>query len=534
MTMPGYAIHGQQLIAGARSAEGRATFRATNPATGEVLPGEFYEATSAEIDRALTAAVEAFESYRRLPGQRVADFLDAVASELEALGEELVTLANQETGLPLARLRNERARMINGVRLFGSMARDGSWVGARIDHADPQRQPLPKPDVRAMLRPIGPVVVFGASNFPLAISVAGNDTVSALAAGCPVVVKAHPAHPGTSERVGEAFVAAAKKQGIPAGVFSMVQGQTNDVGMALVKHPATRAVAFTGSFRGGRALFDAGVSRPEPIPVYAEMGSINPVILLPGAVAQRGEQIASAYINSVTLGVGQFCTNPGILLALETPALEGFVGAVERTARAVAPATMLHAGIAKAFAGGVARVAETPGVQVVATSETAADSAKSEGQTAIFSTTAAALDANPHLTEEVFGPTSTIVRCRNRQELEAVVRGLGGHLTASVHGTPEDLAEHRDLIALLETKVGRIIFNGFGTGIEVCAAMHHGGPYPSTTDGHFTSIGPAAIFRFARPVCYQDFPDAALPEALREGNPLGIWRLVDSRLTNEA
>jgi NADP-dependent aldehyde dehydrogenase len=291
-------------------------------------------------------------------------------------------------------------------------------------------------------------------------------------------------------------------------------------------------VAFTGSLRGGRALYDAGVSRPDPIPVYAEMGSINPVIVLPRAMVERAEPIAGAFINSVTLGVGQFCTNPGLVLALETPALDRFFAEVERAAQAVAPSTMLHAGIARTFAGGVSRLAETPGVEIVATSTTAPNPGKTEGQVAIFTTTPDALQEFPHLTEEVFGPTSTIVRCRTRAELEGVVRGLSGHLTASVHGTPEDLVEYRDLIALLETKVGRIIFNGFGTGIEVCAAMHHGGPYPATTDGQFTSIGPAGIYRFARPVCYQDFPDPALPEALREGNPLGIWRLVDTKVTN--
>jgi len=532
MTTPASALHGAHLIAGARSAEGSATLRATNPATGETLPTVFHEATDTEIDRAMRAADAAFESYRQLSGAQIADFLERAAAELEAFGDELLDLAQAETGLPRPRLTGERARMLNGIRLFARMARDGSWVSARIDHADPQRQPLPKPDVRAMLRPIGPVVVFGASNFPFAISVAGNDTVSALAAGCPVVVKAHPAHPGTSERVAEAFVSAAAQHGLHPGVFSLVHGASHAVGIGLVTHPAARAVAFTGSLRGGRALFDAGSQRPDPIPVYAEMGSINPVILLPGAAAQRGEAIAGAFINSVTLGVGQFCTNPGLLLALDTPALDSFVGAVRRAAEGVAPATMLHAGIAKSFAGGVAKVAETPGVQVVGTAQTAADPRKSEGQVTIFSTTADTLDAFPHLTEEVFGPTSTIVRCRTRQELEGVIRDLVGHLTASVHGTPEDLVEYRDLISLLETKVGRIIFNGFGTGIEVCAAMHHGGPYPATSDAHFTSIGPAGIYRFARPVCYQDFPDAALPEALRDSNPLRLWRLVDGQVTN--
>jgi alpha-ketoglutaric semialdehyde dehydrogenase len=524
-------LQGAHLIAGTRSSEGLATFHATNPATGERLPTAFHEATGAEIDRAMRLAEVAFETYRRLSGAQIAGFLDAIAAEIEALGDDLLALAQEETGLPPLRLKGERVRMLNGVRMFAAMAREGSWVGARIDHADPQRQPLPKPDVRAMLRPIGPVVVFGASNFPFAISVAGNDTLSALAAGCPVVVKAHPAHPGTSERVGEAIALAAARHKLHPGVFALLQGETNEVGQALVRHPATRAVAFTGSLRGGRALFDAGVARLDPIPVYAEMGSINPVILLPGALAQRAEPVAKAFITSVTLGVGQFCTNPGLVLAIDAPALDTFVAAVEGAAQTVAPATMLHAGIARAFAGGVARLAETPGVEVVATSATHPDPRRTEGQVAIFSTTAAAIEEHPHLTDEVFGPTSTIVRCRTREELEGVVRGLSGHLTASVHGTPEDLAEYAGLIALLETKVGRIIFNGFGTGIEVCAAMHHGGPYPSTTDGHHTSIGPAGIFRFARPVCYQDFPDAALPEALREGNPLGISRLVDSRVT---
>jgi 2,5-dioxopentanoate dehydrogenase len=533
MSTPVSALHGYHLIAGQRSAEAaKPTLFATNPSTGERLPTAFYEATGAEIDRALRAAELAFETYRQLPGAKIAAFLDGVATELESQGDDLIALAQSETGLPLARLKGERQRMLNGIRLFASMARDGAWVNARIDHADPQRQPLPKPDVRAMLRPIGPVVVFGASNFPFAISVAGNDTVSALAAGCPVVVKAHPAHPGTSERVAEAFAIAAAKHGIHPGVFSMVQGQTNEVGMTLVKHPATKAVAFTGSLRGGRALFDAGVSRAEPIPVYAEMGSINPVILLPGALAQRAEPIAGAFVNSVTLGVGQFCTNPGLVLALNSPSLDTFVGAVETAAKGVAPATMLHGGIARAYAGGVARLQETPDVKLVARSDKDADAGKTEGGVAIFATKAEALEDYPHLTEEIFGPTSTIVRCHSREELEGVIRGLVGHLTASVHGTPEDLVEYRDLIALLETKVGRIIFNGFGTGIEVCAAMHHGGPYPSTTDSHFTSIGPAGIYRFARPVCYQDFPDAALPDALQEANPLKLWRLVDGALRN--
>ncbi len=526
-------LHGQQLIAGTRSAAGPATLIATNPSTGTALSPPFHEATEGEVDAALAAAAQAFEKYRLTPAPRIADFLDAVAAEIERLGEDLISLAHAETGLPLARLQGERARMLSGVRMFAGVAREGSWVGARIDRGNPARPGLPKPDVRSMLTPIGPVVVFGASNFPLAISVAGNDTLSALAAGCPVVVKAHPGHPGTSELVGEALARAVAYAKFPPGVFSLLHGAAHQVGLALVRHPAARAVAFTGSLAGGRALFDAAASRPEPIPVYAEMGSVNPVLLLPGALAARADDIAGAYIQSVTMGVGQFCTNPGLVFGLQSEPLDRFVGAAGRAAEAFSPATMLHKGIHEAFTNGVARLEQTRGVEVVGRSRTAPDPGRTEAACVIVTTSAEVLAAHPHVTHEVFGPASAIVRCRDRAELEQAIRGLVGHLTASVHGTEEDLLEYRDLIALLATKVGRIIFNGFGTGIEVCAAMHHGGPYPATTDAHFTSIGHASIFRFGRPICYQNFPDAALPDALREANPTGIWRLVDGRLTRD-
>jgi len=524
-------LHGQQIIAGTRETRGRRTFTGFDPSTARPLATVFHDATVEEVDAALTSASTAFETYRRRPGADIAAFLDVIAAELELIGEELVATANMETGLPTARLQNERGRMVNGVRIFAELARDGSWVSARIDRADPARKPLPKPDVRTMLTAMGPVVVFGASNFPLAISVAGNDTMSALAAGCPVVVKAHPAHPGTSELVGEAITRAVAKSGVPPGVFSLVHGAGHEVGLALVKHPATRAVAFTGSSAGGRVLFDAAAARPEPIPVYAEMGSVNPVILLPGALRSRADEIAGAYIQSVTLGVGQFCTNPGLVLGLGDDAFDRFLTATARAAETVPPATMLHAGIRDAFTRGTERLQQTPGVDVVARSKVAADPQKTQAGCLIVTTTADVLAQHPHVNEEIFGPTSAVVRCRNRAELEMVVRGLAGHLTASVHGTPEDLAEYRDLIALLETKVGRIIFNGFGTGIEVCASMHHGGPYPATTDPHFTSIGHGAIYRFARPICYQNFPQDSLPAALRDRNALGIWRLIDGQLT---
>ena len=526
-------LNGNQIIAGAQSARGSATFTAEDPSTATQLPERFHEATSQEVDVALAAATEAFELYRALPGKRIGTFLDRVADELEGVGDDLVSRAHAETGLPLTRLQNERTRTLAGIRIFAQLARDGSWVSARIDRPDPDRKPAPKPDLRTMLMPIGPVVVFGASNFPLAISVAGNDTVGALAAGCPVVVKAHPAHPGTSELVGEAISEVIAREGLPPGTFSMLQGITHDTGLALVRHPATRAVAFTGSLAGGRALFDAGVSRRDPIPVYAEMGSINPVILLPRALEARADPIAAAYIQSVTMGVGQFCTNPGIVLGLDDPALDRFVESAGQTAAAWSPATMLHRGIRDAFVRGVERLEATAGVNVAGKSATAADPGKTQAACVIAVTTADALESQSHLTEEIFGPVSIVARCRSRAELERVVRGLSGHLSASVHGTPEDLVEYRDLIALLETRVGRIVFNGFGTGLEVCPALHHGGPYPATTDPHFTSVGHAGIFRFARPICYQNFPQEALPEPLRDRNITGIWRVIDGALTRD-
>jgi len=526
-------LHGRQIIAGTTSAEGGRTFLGRNPATGQVTTPPIHEASLAEVDRALQLADAAFDAYRGLGPERAAAFLEAIAQAWLDLGDALLEQAHAETALPLARLTGERGRMVNQARLFAALVREGSWLDACIDHADPARQPAPKPDVRRMLAPVGPVVVFGASNFPLAISVGGTDTVAALAAGCPVVAKAHPAHPGTCELVAGALVAAARKCGIPPGVFSMVHGTTNDVGLALVRHPLTRVVAFTGSLAGGRALFDAAVARPEPIPVYAEMGSTNPVFVLPGAMATRGAQIAGDYIQSVTLGVGQFCTNPGVLLGVSGAAMTTFLGVVGARAQDVAPASMLHQGISHAFGAGVERIRKTSGVRILAESGTPPEAAKAQAKCVIFTTDIATLDAEPQLWEEVFGPASIVISCADASDLERVARGLRGHLTASVHGTPEDLAAHRGLITILERKVGRIVFNGFPTGIEVCAAMHHGGPYPATTDAHFTSIGSASIERYVRPICYQNFPQEGLPVELRDRNERRIWRLVDGRRTQD-
>lgn len=522
-------LQGKHLVGGRMASEPSATFRAANAATGEPLEPAFHEATAGDVDRALRGAESSFDALRGSTPEVRADLIEAIAHQIEALGNALLERAHLETGLPMARLTGERGRAVSQARLFAQLIREGSWVDARIDRARPERQPLPKPDVRRMLIPIGPVVVFGASNFPLAIGVVGTDTLCALAAGCPVVVKGHPAHPGTGELLGTAVARAIEAAGLPPEIFSLLHGAGHELGLALVRHPAVRAVAFTGSLRGGRALFDAAAARPDPIPVYAEMGSTNPVFLLPGALEQRAEQIAEGYVGSVTMGAGQFCTNPGIVLGVEAPGLQRFMASAGRLAAATPPATMLHAGIRQAFDTGLQRVAATQGVHVVGRS--AGDG--SQAACAVFATDPKTLDAQPHLREELFGPSSIVVRCTEVEEMVRYAESLEGQLTATLHGTEEDLRTYERLVRVLERKVGRLVFNGFPTGIEVCAAMHHGGPYPATTDPHFTSIGTAAIYRFVRPVCYQGFPDAALPEELRNRNPRAIWRLLDNAFTKE-
>ena len=526
-------LHGKQFIAGEHVSTNGSSYRSVNPATGEAFGESFHEGSEDEVDRAMRAAEQCFDELRgRSPEERAA-LLEAIADEIMALEEALLERAHLETGLPMGRLTGERGRAVNQTRLFASLIREGSWVDARIDHGNPERTPAPKPDIRSMRVGIGPVVVFGASNFPLAIGVAGTDTIAALGAGCPVVAKAHPAHPGTCELLGSAIQKALEKTGMPAGAFSMVHGRGHEVGLALVRHPAARAVAFTGSLRGGRALFDAAAARPDPIPVYAEMGSTNPVFILPGAMASRTETIARGYLNSVNLGVGQFCTNPGLVLGVKGEALNQFVETAGRFASETDPATMLHPGICNAYYEGVERIRATSGIHVAGETSVEVDRAKTQAACSIFTTDLDTLQQNTHLMEEVFGPVSIVVECASVQEMERMAEDLDGHLSATLHGTGEDLQANQKLVRILERKAGRLIFNGFPTGIEVCYAMHHGGPYPATTDSHFTSIGTAAIDRFVRPVCYQDFPDAALPAELQENNPMGIWRLVDGVMSQK-
>jgi len=507
-------LTGTNFIGARESATGSKTFTGVNPATGEDLPTTFTEATTSEVAEAASAAGKAFDAYRATTPKQRATFLEAIAEEILALGDELLERASSETALPApTRLTGERGRTCNQLKLFAAVVRDGSWVDARIDHGDPERTPFPKPDVRSCLNAIGPVAVFGASNFPLAFSTAGGDTASALAAGCPVVCKAHPAHPGASELVSRAILAAAKKTGMPDGVYSMVHGGV-EAGLALVNDPHIKAVGFTGSLGGGRAIYNAAAARPEPIPVYAEMGSINPVFMLPGAVAERAEAIGSGLAGSITLGVGQFCTNPGLILAEPGEATQSLVASTVSALNESADGTMLTAGIHAAYEAGVSSLA------------TKTERLTTPGQAAFFQTDAPTFLSSPELSHEVFGPSSLLVT-GSRAELLKIAENLEGHLTATIHGTEDDLANAADLIAVLEKKVGRIVINGFPTGVEVCHAMVHGGPYPATTDPRSTSVGPGAILRFARPVCYQNMPDALLPAALREANPEGLNRLVD-------
>jgi len=496
--------------------------------------GGAFEATAGDVDAAFKSAEAAFEDFRRLDAEKRARFLEGIASEIEALGDELLATTHSETALPIAeRLVGERGRTVNQLKLFAALLREGSWVSARIDRAIPDRKPVPKPDIRRILIPIGPVAVFSASNFPLAFSVAGGDTASALAAGCPVVVKAHPAHPRTSELVASAIDRASQKTGMPRGVFSLIQSSRNEISLEIVKHPFAKAVAFTGSLRAGRALFDAATARPEPIPVYAEMGSTNPVFLLPGALKERGETIAQGMAASVTLGGGQFCTSPGLSFGIEGSALAGFSDKLSKLIAETPPPTLLHTGISQAFEGGVDRWSEILGVHSVRSSSPS-DSNLKQARPTSFMTDIQTFEKNPELAEELFGPSTLVVRCGSAEDLERVARGLHGHLTATIHGTAEDLREYAGLVSILENKVGRLLFNGFPTGVEVCPSMQHGGPYPATTDSRTTSVGTDAILRFARPLAYQNFPESSLPLALRNANPLGIWRLIDGVLSKDA
>jgi NADP-dependent aldehyde dehydrogenase len=506
-----------KLFIGARQVATANSFHAVDPASGDALTPEFSAAGLAEVDQACELAWSAFHEYRELEPEIRARFLETIADQIMALGDELPERGHAESGLPIARLTGERARTVGQLRLFADELRKGGWLGIRIDPALPDRKPLPRPDLRLRKLPLGPVVVFGASNFPLAFSVAGGDTASALAAGCPVIVKGHSAHPGTSDLVAQAIVSAARECKLPEGVFSLLNGNVHALGGALVAHPRIKAVGFTGSRRGGLALMKIASERPEPIPVYAEMSSINPVLLLPHALAAKAEALGAAFVASLTLGVGQFCTNPGLLIALDGKDLDRFIAAASTALGDVQPAVMLTAGIHGAYEKGVAQLFEHPKVEPLARGPEA--QGKHCGRGALFAVKGRDLLQHPEVMDEVFGASSVIVRCASEEQLVDVLEHLEGQLTATLHVVEEDQALAARLIPVLERKAGRLIANGWPTGVEVSHAMVHGGPFPATSDGRSTSVGTLSIERFLRPVCYQDFPDALLPQVLQNDAP---------------
>jgi len=522
------SISGDAIIGGVQERGAAGAFQAWDPTTRQHVEPTFYNVTPEQIDRACSLAGEAFDAFRATGDAARAQFLDALAEQVLDIGDALIERAMLETGLPRVRLEGERMRTVSQLRLFATLLREGSWSDPRLDTALPERAP-PRPDLRMRLIGVGPVAVFGASNFPLAFSVAGGDTASAFAAGCPVVLKAHSAHPGTSELVGHAVARAVAQCGLPAGVFALLSGTGNGIGARLVAHPAIQAVGFTGSRSGGLALMAVAAARKQPIPVYAEMSSINPVFLLPEALANRGDEIGKGFAASLTMGVGQFCTNPGLVLAVDGPGLDTFTRSAADALSASASAVMLNQGIADSYRKGVEALADNDAVTTLA--RLAHEDGK--GGAAFFRTTADEFLSRPELHDEVFGPASVLLVCKDAAKLRDVAEALEGQLTATLQLDAGDIETARMLLPTLERKVGRILANGYPTGVEVSTAMVHGGPFPSTADGRSTSVGTGAISRFLRPVCYQNLPADLLPDVLRDGNPLGTWRRRDGTLTKE-
>ncbi len=523
-------LRGKSLIGEGSAGSAGTPFHAVDPATGTKLEPAFHSAGVRDIEEACKIAADAFEEMASSSGHTRARLLRSIAEHLESERAAITERAHLETGLPLPRLQSELSRTTAQLNLFAEVLVEGSWVNARIDTPDRERKPMPRPDIRSMLRPLGPIAVFGASNFPLAFSVAGGDTASALAAGNPVVVKAHPAHPGTSELVGMLVQQAVKANGFPGGSFSLLFDSGIEVGVALVKHAAIKAVAFTGSAAGGQALMRLAAERPQPIPCYAEMGSTNPVFILSGAIRDRGAKISKDLHASFTLGSGQFCTKPGLVFVPERESA-GFESSLQENIAGLPPFTMLTQSIAAKYRQAVGDRLAAAQARLLAGGRTSSENSWATCDASIFCISLDSFLQHPELAEEVFGPTTLLVHYGTESALLSAARQLHGHLTATIHGTQEDLARASDLIRVLENKAGRIIFNGFPTGVEVAHAMVHGGPFPATSDGRSTSVGSQAILRFVRPVCYQDFPAAALPPELQDGNPLGLMRLINGKLT---
>ncbi|BFM50743.1 aldehyde dehydrogenase (NADP(+)) [Marinomonas sp. THO17] len=523
MQITGHMLIGQSSVQGHKKA-----IRALNPATNKYLQPEFLGGDQQHVDQAVALAWQAFDDYRAMAHERRAEFLETIADEILALGDQLVERAMAETGLPQARIEGERGRTMGQLRLFASVVRMGKFLDARIDPALPDRAPLPRADLRLQKIPLGPVAVFGASNFPLAFSVAGGDTASALAAGCPVVVKAHSAHPGTSELVGRAIQQAVKKCHLPEGVFSLLFGAGSDVGGALVAHPDIKAVGFTGSRAGGVALMNIAANRSEPIPVYAEMSSINPVFMMPNKLAEAAKAVASGFVSSLAMGAGQFCTNPGLVVIMDGADCEDFLQQVAEDIHGLDTQTMLTPGIYQAYCDGVNSLALHEGVTLL--TQSASSDLPNQCQAHVFVTQAKTFLADKSLEGEVFGSTSLIIKCQSLEEYRQLAEHFEGQLTITIQMNDADQEAVRALLPVFERKAGRLLCNGYPTGVEVCQAMVHGGPFPATSDSRSTSVGSAAIERFLRPVCYQDFPASLLPSSVQDDNPLTIPQLVDSQL----
>ena len=524
-------LTGKNYIGNQLSANGNKTYTTFNPQINTKNTNVFTEATSAEINVAAQLATEAFKTYKLVSGAKKAVFLKAIAEEIENLGDALIKVYMSESGLPQGRAMGERGRTVGQLRAFAAHIENGSWVDATIDTAQPERQPMAKVDLRKMNVPLGPIVVFGASNFPLAFSTAGGDSAAALASGCPVIVKSHPMHAGTGELVASAIIKAVEKTGMPNGVFSNLNSSGIEVGQELVKHPLVKGVGFTGSIRGGRALFDLAAQREEPIPVFAEMGSINPVVILPEALKEKATDWAKTYAGSITLGSGQFCTNPGLLLAIKSDGLTEFTQTLAEEIVKVEPSCMLHPNIVGAYNSNKSKVISQDGIEVLA--DFSGDSKSNYGRQVVSKVDGTTFLANPTLHQEVFGPFSLVVECENVKQLEQILTQLEGQLTGTIIGTENELSVNCGIVSALQNRVGRIIFNGVPTGVEVCPSMQHGGPYPASTDSRFTAVGVDSIKRWVRPFSFQSWPNNLLPNELKDENPLQILRNVNGIKTTD-
>ncbi|WP_405204958.1 aldehyde dehydrogenase (NADP(+)) [Aquimarina sp. LLG6339-5] len=524
-------ISGKNYIGNQLSSESTKTYKTFNPKLNLENETVFHEASSEEIEKSISLAADAFESFKKVSGLKKSEFLNTIADEILKLDQTLINTYMSETGLPEGRAKGERGRTIGQLRMFAELVANGSWVEATIDTANLERTPIPKQDIRKMLIPLGPVVVFGASNFPLAYSTAGGDTAAALAAGCPVIVKSHPMHAGTGELVASAIIKAAKKTGMPNGVFSNLNSSGIEVGTKLVKHPKVKAVGFTGSIKGGRALFDLASQRPEPIPVFAEMGSINPVILLPKATTSKGADLAKTYAQSITLGTGQFCTNPGLILGIKGQSLDNFINILSDEIIKIEPSCMLHPTIISNYEKNKINAIQQKGLITTANYES--DLAVNHAKQTITTVEGKTFLENTTLHQEVFGPFSMVVQCEDIKELETVITNLEGQLTGTILGEEDEIEMYSSTRNALQNRVGRIIFNGVPTGVEVCPSMLHGGPYPASTDSRFTAVGIHSIKRWVRPFSYQSWPNNLLPDELKNENPLHISRLVDGKQTQD-